>query len=99
MGALTWTGTGGDWTTATDWNSKSVPTNTDSALISTNVWVWVGTTDNSAIQNVTLNAASAMFEIDGTLTASGSVTIGAGVLTLKGSLSAAAITDNATIAW
>ena len=99
MATYRWTGSSGDWNTAADWTPAAVPSPADTVLIAPTgtVTVSIGSNEVRSVLGLTLNASKATLEIDGTLNAPGGVIVNTGVLSVKGTLNTATITDNATV--
>ena len=99
---LTWTNTsGGLWDMTSDWDLNRCPAAGDSALIDQtgSYAVTIQPSDMINLSNLMLNNSGAMLALDGTLAAAGTAAVTAGTMAVQGSLSAAAIMDNAMLAF
>jgi Hint domain len=98
---LTWNGGNGEWNVASNWLPQSVPTGFDTATIASPGSVTIAAAANNAVANLTIGDTGDTLEIDGSLVVTGTASIDAGTLTVggAGTLSAAAITDNALLAF
>ena len=87
MATSAWVGVSGDWSTAADWSTNSVPGPSDVAAIDAagNYRVMVSTLE--AIGSISLNDAGAILDIQsgGTLAVSGSLVVQSGALDIQGS--------------
>ena len=94
---ISWTGASGDWNTAADWSTNSVPSGVDTAVIDVagGVTIAVSAPENIAIADVIVGAAGDILDVEGTLAPSGTVTIKAGSINLgaKATINGGTITD------
>ncbi len=75
MAAKSWIGTSGDWSTAANWSSGSVPGSGDDVSIDTGVNVYTITLGTIGIAN-SLTVISDVFKLSGTLTLEGILPVG-----------------------
>ena len=99
---LSWIATGShDWNTPGNWSSQTVPTNFDTAIIanagSNSATIASGT--SNLVASLTIAAPGDSLAIEGSLDVFGTAAINAGALIDSGTLSAAAIVDNALLAF
>ncbi len=99
---LSWTATGShDWNTPGNWSSQTVPTNFDTAIIanagSNSATIASGT--SNLVASLTIAAPGDLLVIEGSLDVFGTAAINAGALIDSGTLSAAAIVDNALLVF
>ena len=96
---VTWNGGNGDWNDASKWSPQAVPTGFDTATIANPGTVTLPAAANNAVANVAINGSGDTLEVDGSLVITGTATIDAGALIDKGTMAAAAIVDNALLAF
>lgn len=89
-----WVGGSAGWSTASDWDTGTVPTAIDTAIIDNagSNTVTIAPAESFAIANLTL-AAGNILAVDGVLSPGGTVTVSAGHIDLAGTINGGTIAD------